>query len=468
MPRSFLLINANVVRPPVSPIGLEYIGEYLVSSGVDVAILDLSWEARWQSAISRAIERERPLAVGIGFRNLDDCSSASQTTFLAWLKQLVSAVKSRTESPVVLGGVGFSIAPKAILQETRADFGIVGDGEEAIAALLLCLRQAGDYARVPNLLFWHGQEVRCTARADVDVSCLPTPRRRLFDNPRYQAEGGMVGVETKRGCPEKCIYCVDPLTKGDRLRFRSPQSVVSEIQNLTDQRVYWFHICDSEFNISPDHAKRVCRALIDAGLGSRIHWYAYCAPLPFDEELARLMVTSGCAGLNFGVDSLCDAMLEQLGRRHRVSDIEGLVGILRRAGINFIFDLLLGGIGETEETLRISQEESRRLEIPLIGVAEGIRIYPGTALWRRLSSAGQIESTVSDLLDPRFYFSPALGKNPINCIRDIIGDDSRYLLLDRDGQERNYNYVGDSRLCRAIAEGARGAYWDIIQRSRIE
>ena len=459
----FLLINGNTVRPPVNPIGLEYVGEYLISSGTKVTVVDLSWEPNFRMAISRAISREQPLAVGIGFRNLDDCSSVTRTSFLAWLRQLVAEVKSQTASPVILGGIGFSIAPDAILRETEADFGIVGDGEDAIATLLRCLQRNEDLDRVPNLLFRQGQEIRRNHRAFVDLQNTPTPRRRLFDNPRYQAEGGMVGIETKRGCPEKCIYCADPLSKGMALRFRKPESVAAELGNLVEQGVRWFHICDSEFNISSDHAKKVCRAIIDARLGGRIHWYAYCAPIPFDEELARLMVESGCEGINFGVDSLNDSVLERLGRRHRLRDIEQLVSILRNVGINFIIDLLLGGVGETEETLRATRYESHRLDLPLMGAAEGLRVYPGTPLWHQLEQSRQLEYTASDLLDPRFYFSPALGDNPTAVIREVLADDPRFLLLDRDGHERNYNYVGDNRLCQAIAEGARGAYWDIIR-----
>ena len=140
----------------------------------------------------------------------------------------------------------------------------------------------------------------------------------------------MVGIETKRGCPERCIYCADPMAKGKSKRLRPPKAVVEEIKSLLQQGVSWYHLCDSEFNIPLPHAKEVCQAVLDSGLADQIRWYSYCSPLPFDSELAGLMARSGCAGINFGVDSLCDEQLKRLGRRHRLSHIESLVSTLRQ------------------------------------------------------------------------------------------------------------------------------------------
>ncbi len=464
MDRAFILVNGNTVRPPVNPLGLEYVGEHLLQKDVPVQVVDLSWEPEWRAALSRALSGTDPLAVGIGFRNLDDCSSVTRTRFLPWLEQLVAEIRRHTASPVVLGGVGFSIAPAAILQASGADLGIAGDGEDAALRLALCLKSGGDPSDLPNLVFRQGQEVRCNPRSPVGLGFLPTPPRRLFDNFRYQAEGAMVGIETKRGCAEACIYCADPLAKGKQLRLRPPETVVGEMANLVEQEVCWFHLCDSEFNLPLDHAKQVCRAILEARLEGKLHWYAYCAPLPFDAELAGLMRAAGCAGVNFGVDSLCDAQLQRLGRRHRLADVQELLRVLRDTGINFFFDLLLGGIGETEETLRASAEACRRLDLPLVGVAEGMRVYPGTPLCEQLAKQGDTECNPDGLLEPRFHFSPSLGADPTGAILQILGDDRRFLLLARDGERQNYNYVGDDRLDRAIAAGARGAYWDIIRR----
>jgi len=59
--RSFLLINTNVARPPVSPVGLEYVGEALVRAKVPVQVLDLAFETDWKAALVRALKDGEPL-----------------------------------------------------------------------------------------------------------------------------------------------------------------------------------------------------------------------------------------------------------------------------------------------------------------------------------------------------------------------------------------------------------------------
>jgi radical SAM superfamily enzyme YgiQ (UPF0313 family) len=465
MKRPFLLINSNTVRPPVNPLGLEYVGEALIRGGVEVEILDLSWVESWRDAVAASLPKQDPLAVGITFRNIDDCSSVTRVSFVPWLRELVMEVKKHTSAPVVLGGVGFSVAPEAVLEASGADCGIAGDGEETALTLAQRIERNQEPWDLPNLVYWQQGKIVCNPRQDADIAGIPAFRRELFDNPRYQAAGAMVGIETKRGCPEQCVYCADPLTKGSKIRLRPPEAVAQEMANLLRQEVCWYHLCDSEFNLPLSHAKAVCQAILDAGLADRVRWYTYCAPVPFDAELADLMVRAGCAGINFGVDSLCDEQLDRLGRRHRLADVENLTGFLRGAGLNFMFDLLLGGLGETEGTVRATADVARRLDLPLVGVAVGMRVYPGTPISRLL--APQEEVSQGDrprLLEPEYYFSPELRDDPVGAIRQVLGDDCRFLLLAGPEDERNYNYVGDDWLARAIAEGARGAYWDIIRR----
>ncbi len=311
----------------------------------------------------------------------------------------------------------------------------------------------------------------CNPRADVDPRHLPLPHRRVFDNKRYEECGAMVGIETKRGCAQPCIFCADPVAKGTRLRLRPPERVAQELNDLSEQGVTWLHLSDSEFNLPSRHARDVCLEIIEKGLSDRLRWYCYCSPLGFDRELASLMKAAGCAGINFGVDSLCDEQLRRLRRKHRLAEVRELVHLLRVEGLNYIFDLLVGGPGETEATLRTTISAARALDVPLVGIAAGIRVYAGTSLAKAVA-AGRIK----DGLDPRaadcasgqplFYVSPHLGNDPLALVNHLVGDDPRFLLLSRPADKASYNYAGDEVLTRLIARGARGAYWDILRQQR--
>ena len=74
-------------------------------------------------------------------------------------------------------------------------------------------------------------------------------------------------MECKRGCARRCIYCVDPLTKGRSFRLRSPSDVCEEIETLLAQDIDVLHFCDPEFNLPRDHALAICHEIIRRGPG---------------------------------------------------------------------------------------------------------------------------------------------------------------------------------------------------------
>jgi len=319
-------------------------------------------------------------------------------------------------------------------------------------------------------IYWREGKIVSSLRADVDLTSLPVPRRHLFDNKKYEELGAMVGIETKRGCSQHCIFCADPVAKGSTIRLRPPVIVVEEFQDLLAQGVTWLHLCDSEFNLPIRHAKEICQAMIEAGLGDRLRWYCYCSPTPFDGELANLMKHAGCCGINFGVDSLCDEQLLRLGRSHSTGDVQQLVSILKETGLNYMFDLLIGGPGETKETVRATIDKVRELNVALAGIAAGVRVYPETPLGRAIASGFDSEGlhpegecTLQELL---FYLSPHLGRDVSALICDLVAGDPRILFLGSPADEGSYNYADDEVLCQLIKDGARGAYWDILSRNR--
>lgn len=236
MSGSVLLINTNIARPPVSPVGLDYVGEALVRAKVPVQVLDLAFETDWKTGLAREL-KEEPLLVAVTVRNTDDCCFATRRSFLPWISEVVAEVRRLSEAFCLLGGGGFSIMPETTLRLTRADAGIAGDGEEAVLALSRCLMNGEDFTHLPNLVYQYEDNVILNPRVNADLERLPVPGRQLFDNRRYEQLGAMVGIETKRGCPQQCIFCADPLAKGNSLRLRPPDKVAQEFQALFSQGV---------------------------------------------------------------------------------------------------------------------------------------------------------------------------------------------------------------------------------------
>lgn len=467
-----LLVNTNRMKPAVAPIGLDYLADSLLAAGHETRLLDLCFSENIETDISGCVCDLEPDVIGVTVRNTDDCYFSGQSFFLPEIRSVIQSLRQASDAPIVLGGAGFSVSPVGATEFCGADFGIAGDGELAFVRLLDALKNHDDLSRVPGLVYHDGTMYRQNPDVPVNLSDLPCRRRALADNPLYFRKGGQAGFETKRGCPMACIYCADPVSKGQTVRLVPPAGVVAELSVLLMQGIDYFHTCDSEFNLPPDHARDVCRAIVDAGLGDRIRWYAYCAPTPFDEELALLFRRAGCAGIDFGADSGCDEMLRRLRRHFTTGDLANTAAICRRHGIPFMYDLLLGSPGETRETVRETIDFVRRVQADCVGLSVGLRVYAGTPVAALIQAQGDpasnpclygARSEDPLFLKPVFYVTRELGEGIFAFVRELVAGDPRFFLPADTPENSNYNYNDNTALVRAIENGARGAYWDILR-----
>jgi len=492
--RKVLLVNPNQVKPPVVPIALDYLADALVQSGFRVDVLDLCFS----SDVKRDIARYSPgnevlavavtvrnsiaeyfpcndvLAVAVTMRNSDDTSFATRDFCIAHYREVVDLLKAHTSAPIILGGSGFSIAPEQVLEYCGVDLGIWGEGELSLPDLVGKMATNQDWSDVPGLIYRSQSGFRRNPPKYMVLSRVPASSRSAVDNRRYFVEGGMGAVETKRGCPKKCIYCVDPVGKGRRVRVRSPRSVAAEVRTLLHMGIDHLHLCDSEFDIPEKHARELCQELAAHGLGEKIRWYTYATPAGFSPELAALARRAGCVGINFGADSGCDSMLKALGRDFSVADIERAAEACRREGIVTMFDLLLGGPGETRETLRQSIETMKRLSPDGVGASLGVRVFPGTKMVDIVRGQGPLKSNPNlhgslsgndSFFAPVFYLSSELGTDAVDYLVELIGGDERFFFFGTaGGADKNYDYNDNTVLVDAIKAGYRGAFWDILRR----
>ena len=466
-----LLVNPNRLRPAVAPIALDYIADTLADRGIAVGLLDLCFEDDPPAAIARCLEKIEPTLVAVTLRNTDDCFLASCENFIPGHAGIVAAIRRGARAPVVVGGSGYSVAPHAILTAVGADCGIAGDGEEPLALLAAELAGGGDISRVPGLVWRDGDEVRQNPPWRGPVESLPPRRRALLDNRRYFAEGGQAGIETKRGCDCACTYCADYLGKGRRLRPRTPAQVADEFETLLAQGVNHFHLCDSEFNVPADHAAAVCEELARRRIGERARWYTYAKP-GLAPELAHAMRRAGCVGVNFGADSADAQMLARLGRDFTARDLEETAATCRNAGLVFMYDLLLGGPGETRETIAATIDAMKRIAPDRVGVSLGVRVYAGTAFSEQVRREGPIDANPNlrgatedndDFAKPLFYLSTGVGEDAVSYVARLVGGDRRFFFPTTDAGTDAYNYNDNDRLVDAIRRGYRGAYWDILR-----
>ncbi|MDY0354718.1 MAG: radical SAM protein [Sedimentisphaerales bacterium] len=471
------LINTNRMMPPIGPIGLEYVAEAAQDQGLEVEVLDLCLCDDPDAALTAYFSDHTPILIGLSFRNVDDCFWPSAQWFVPDLTRLVQCLRSLSGAPIVAGGVGFSTFARRVVEATGVDFGVHGDGEQATVALYRQLHNGRAFETVDGLLWRRDGQITCNRPAWPSNLSLPT-RRRSLDNATYFARGGQCGIETKRGCDRRCLYCADPLAKGTRSRVRQPNEVADEVESLLAQGIDVLHTCDAEFNIPRNHALAVCEELIRRGLGEKVQWYTYLAVTPFDAELARAMKRAGCIGINFTGDSASEMMLRTYRQPHRAADLAEAVRLCRDNGIKVMIDLLLGGPGETPETAATTIEFVKKIGPDCAGASVGIRIYPGTGMVEKVASEGPVETNPAirrrytgpcDFFQPTFYIAPGLGPEPARLVKDLIAGDQRFFEPTEehpDAATTDHNYNDNAELVDAIAQGARGAYWDILHRLR--
>jgi len=476
------------MTPLIAPIGLDYIATYLRKAGIQTEILDLPLSQNPDKTLKNYFENNNPDLIGLSLRNADDCYWPKAQWFVPKLADTVKTIRKLIDAPIVIGGVGFSIFAERIVKYTGADFGIRGDGEAAMLSLVLELNNKKKFKNVPGLIFSENAKIRTNPpawqtpdfdRAQPNVLSLPT-NRDAFDNLTYFQKGGQLGLETKRGCNQHCIYCADPLAKGKKVRTREPAEVAEEAEQLLAQGIDVLHLCDSEFNIPRRHAVAVCDEFIKRSLGEKIRWYAYLTTLPFDDELAEKMKKAGCIGIDFTGDSASEIMLRTYRQNHRKQDLASAVKLSRKYNIKVMIDLLLGGPGETPDTLAETINFIKNINPDCAGAALGIRIYAGTEMAHIVNSQGPTQQNPNilrkydgpvDFFKPTFYISENIGQNPAQIIRDMIKGDKRFFEPDLeqpsvDDISRDHNYNDNEMLTNAISKGARGAYWHILRNLR--
>ncbi|HUV51566.1 MAG TPA: B12-binding domain-containing radical SAM protein, partial [Dehalococcoidia bacterium] len=174
-----------------------------------------------------------------------------------------------------------------------------------------------------------------------------------------------------------------------------------------------------------------------------------------------------------GVDSGCDAMLRRLGRNFTVADISRAADVCHQQGMIFMYDLLLGGPGETKESVKETIESMKRISPDRAGVSFGVRIAPKTRLAAlvlrdgHLNKNPNLRGTVKNndnFFYPIFYLSAGMGPDAPEYLSHLIGKDKRFFFASPSAEERNYNYNDNTVLVNAIKAGYRGAFWDILRR----
>jgi radical SAM superfamily enzyme YgiQ (UPF0313 family) len=401
-----LLISANTERINMVtiPLGLGMVAASVRRAGHEVSFLDLLDEVDVAGAVRRAVCGFVPDAIGISVRNIDDQNREAPRFLLAQVAPVIGACRAASAAPVVVGGAGYSIFPDAALAYLGADYGVIGDGEEVLPALLACLDAGGDPSSIPGVRV-AGRPPGLAPRHDETLDPLPLWDEALSAVAEPARDDLWVPVQGRRGCPNDCSYCSTASVQGRAIRVREPALVVAHVARLVAAGYRRFYFVDNSFNIPQAYALELCRGLRE--IEPRPAWRCILYPHLVSEGLVRAMAEAGCAEVSLGFESGNVAVLREMNKRFTPDDVRAAADLLAAHGIRRMGFLLLGGPGETRATVEESLAFAASLQLESLRITVGIRIYPGTPLASRAVAEGMLAAD-DDLLTPRFYLAPGL------------------------------------------------------------
>lgn len=392
-----LLISCNLAEEPypVFPLGLSMVAHAARARGHRVTIWDPLAEGTPLAQAAEAARALKPDAIGISLRNIDNINAENLTSYVEHCRGLVAALRAVSSAPVILGGAGFSLCPGPILRVTGADYGIAGEGETAFCELIEKLEKGEAPAK---RLIQGGAGI---AGGEI---CAPERDARLAEF--YLKAGGMLNVQSKRGCPHRCAYCSYPALEGRCYRLRPAGAVVDEIEALRERHdADYFAFTDSVFNDRAGHYLEIAEELARRDL--RVPWMAFFRPQRFSREEAALLKRSGLACVEWGADCATDATLAAMRKDFTWGEVEHANNLFNEFGIFGTHFIIFGGPGETEQTVAEGLANIERLERCVVLAYCGVRLLPGTQARDLAIDEGLIDAD-DELLEAKFYLSPGV------------------------------------------------------------
>ncbi|MCP4342706.1 MAG: radical SAM protein [Desulfobulbaceae bacterium] len=435
-----LIISANqVVTPyPVYPLGSAYVAGAMTSCGHQVHHFDLLADGGLKGLAEFLTGKHFDL-VGVSIRNLDTVDSADPKGYLGGIVETVECIRARIDTTLVIGGPAFSIMPEPLMELLQADYGVVGEGE--VLTPWLASELAAGRRPTEKIL-----------RAEPEEGSWRPSNLTVSSAKYYTDHGGMLNVQTKRGCPYGCSYCSYPTIEGSRIRHRDPDEVVDEVMRLqAESGAKYLFFADSVFNDPDKRYLEIAEALVRRK--NSVPWSAFFRPHNIETDDLKLMKRAGLAAMELGTDAAADETLEGIYKKFRFADVLRTHERIVAEDIPCAHFIMFGGPNEDENTLATGLKNIERLKDSVVFAFIGIRIFPGTGIFDRAVAEGVIEAGQS-LLEPEFYYSPLISREVIEASLKASFADQ----LDRVYPCHEF----EARIAMLHKMGKVGPLWDLM------
>ena len=234
--------------------------------------------------------------------------------------------------------------------------------------------------------------------------------------------GPAVSVISSRGCPYNCTFCSASQAHGKRIRLRSPENFLDELEYLISVGVREVQILDDNFTFYWKHANAIAQGILDRKL--KVFW-----TLPngiradrVDRFLLEKMWKAGCYYVGFGIESGSERLLEMMKKSLSLETVDSTIREASRIGFTTQGFFMVGHPEETKEDRAKTLKVATSLPLDRISVSPMMPL-PGSELYNYYVSQGLLDPKTADWTTfNRYLFSPSVGTDLARFIRQIHRD----------------------------------------------
>ncbi len=366
------------------PLGLLYIGTVLEKQGhsvqiVPADILNLSW-----NQIKKKIHDFKPDIIGV--------TSTTENRFQSF--KLVRIAKNTFPQAItVMGGPHASMAAQDCLEHIKElDIVVCGEAERTMVDLCQALekKQNGQLSSIRGIGFRSSGKTQINPpQVPIEnLDSLPFPDFQLVPFEKYNflfevpGHGALpsVNIMSSRGCPFNCSFCATPINWGRKVRTRSPENIINEIEHLIqDYNAKVIFFFDDTFNSNPKRVEKICDMIIERNLD--IFFKCDVRIDLMDKPLLTKMKQAGLFHLSFGLEAGSEKVRNEIvNKKLEISDFHNLIKWCQELDIIpnpfFIFSHPTETWEEAQETIAIIERYKDSIE----GSIAILHVYPGTPL----------------------------------------------------------------------------------------
>jgi radical SAM superfamily enzyme YgiQ (UPF0313 family) len=364
----------GTTKPPYT---LALLASLLRDAGCDIRLVDMTAERIDAPELIARLERE-------SFKPSLILFPSTTPTLDADVRQM-AMLKARFAAPMFCFGPHASTSPQAsMLRAPVVDGMFVGEPEDAAMALAR-LESAGDLSSIPSLT-WRRDGAIVPHRAHGSFAGflqMPYPAWSLVPLESYclpLVDRRYVIVETSRGCPYACDFCVAPIHQGHKFRERGAKALVDEIERgYREFGIDFFYLWGDTVTLNVKSFSAFCEELIARNLPVR--WFGNArADNLTDPAFVHRLRRSGCWMLALGIESESEDIRKDMVKRLERQKIQVAFRHMRDAGIRSFAFFIFGYPGETPQTINQTIDYAIALDPDFANFYPAVP-YPGTALF---------------------------------------------------------------------------------------